>query len=199
MTPSPAPAPVRIRPAARDELPELAAIWAAAAVARRAAAGLPAAGLQAAGLQAARLPATDEQAAAESLLTARSELSSTFVLAAERDRLVGMAMAMQALHNDGAGPGEVPGLLHVSMVAVRPEAWGEGVGTGLVRAVLSAAGGRGFQRAQLWTHQSNARGRDLYARLGFARTGRNKLDDHGELIEHFECSIDPAIVTARSA
>lgn len=111
------------------------------------------------------------------------------MLAAERDRLVGMAMAMQALHNDGAGPGEVPGLLHVSMVAVRPEAWGEGVGTELVQAVLSAAVGRDFTRAQLWTHQSNARSRALYARMGFTRTGRNKLDDNGELIEHFECSL----------
>lgn len=185
MTLPPAPAPLRIRPARADELPELAAIWAAAAVARRAAAGIPAAGL----------PATDEQAAAESLLTTRSRMSSTFVLAAERDRLVGMAMAMQALHNDGAGPGDVPGLLHVSMVAVRPEAWGEGIGTELARAVLSAAVDRGYQRAQLWAHQSNARGRDLYGRLGFARTGRNKLDDHGELIEHFECSINPTMVT----
>lgn len=189
MTPSAAPAPLRIRPAAPDELPELAAIWTAASVARRAAAGLPAAGL----------PAADELAAAESLLTARSGLSSAFVLAAERDRLVGMAMAMQALHNDGAGPGDVPGLLHVSMVAVRPEAWGEGIGTELVRAVLSAADDRGYQRAQLWTQQSNARGRDLYARLGFTRTGRTKVDDHGEPIEHFECSIDPAITTAGSS
>ncbi len=176
MTRPPAPAQLRIRPATPDELPELAAIWAAAAVARRAAAGIPAAGLT----------ATDEQASAESLLTARSRLSSTFVLAAERDRLVGMAMAMQALHNDGAGPGDVPGLLHVSMVAVRPEAWGEGIGTELVRAVLSAAVDRGYQRAQLWTQQSNARGRDLYARLGFTRTGRSRLDANGEPIEHFQ-------------
>ena len=45
---------------------------------------------------------------------------------------------------------------------------------------------RGYERAQLWTHADNARAQRLYERHGFRRTGREKDDDLGEWIVHYE-------------
>ena len=44
-------------------------------------------------------------------------------------------------------------------------------------------------RAQLWTHAGNERAQRLYERRGFGRSGREKLDDAGETIVHYEVGL----------
>jgi ribosomal protein S18 acetylase RimI-like enzyme len=97
----------------------------------------------------------------------------------------GMAVSMQGLADDGAGP-PIRGLCHVGAVFVRPERWGEGVGGALVDAVLVEARSRGYDRAQLWTHTDNTRAHRLYESRGFRRTGREGEDDSGETIAHYD-------------
>jgi ribosomal protein S18 acetylase RimI-like enzyme len=46
-------------------------------------------------------------------------------------------------------------------------------------------GKRRFTRAQLWTHETNRRAQRLYERLGWAASGRTKIDDYGEPIRHY--------------
>jgi GNAT superfamily N-acetyltransferase len=96
-----------------------------------------------------------------------------------------MALLLQALDRDGASADPVPGLVHVSMVAVRPDRWGQGLGAVVLDAAQREARSRGFVRAQLWTHETNRRAQRLYARLGWVASGGTKIDDHGERIQHY--------------
>jgi len=109
----------------------------------------------------------------------------SFLFVAEDGDIFGMAVGMQGLAEDGAGP-PIEDLLHVGAVFVAPRFWGEGLGGRLVDAVLSEARSRGYGRAQLWTHADNARAHRLYERRGFRRTGRQKGDDLGKTIVHYE-------------
>ncbi len=93
--------------------------------------------------------------------------------------IVGMAVGMQGLADDGAGP-PIEGLCHIGMVFVAPDNWGEGIGGMLVDTVLDEARSRGYGKAQLWAHKDNPRARRLYERRGFGRSGREKKDDLGE-------------------
>ena len=112
------------------------------------------------------------------------ENPTAFLLVADgAEGIVGMAVGMQGLAEDGAGP-PIEGLCHVGAVFVRPNRWGEGLGGTLVDAVLSEARTRGYHRAQLWTHAGNTRAHRLYERRGFGRTGREGQDDLGETIVH---------------
>ena len=101
------------------------------------------------------------------------------------DGIVGMAVGMQGLADDGAGP-PIQDLCHVGAVFVAPGRWGAGLGGDLIGAVLSEARSRGYGRAQLWTHADNTRAQRLYENRGFRRTGREKHDDLGETIVHYE-------------
>jgi GNAT superfamily N-acetyltransferase len=111
--------------------------------------------------------------------------SAFLFVAGAADGIVGMAVGMQGLADDGAGP-PIEGLCHVGAVFVAPDRWGEGLGGGLVEAVLSEARSRGYGRAQLWTHADNARAYRLYQSRDFRRTGREKQDDLGETIVHYD-------------
>ena len=104
---------------------------------------------------------------------------------ADEGGISGMAVGMQGLADDGAGP-PIEDLCHVGAVFVAPGLWGKGLGGRLVDAVLSEARSRGYGRAQLWTHADNARAHRLYGGRGFLRTGREKADDLGETIVHYE-------------
>lgn len=116
---------------------------------------------------------------------AHMETPGAFFFVADTGGVSGMAVGMQGLADDGAGP-PVEGLCHVGAVFVVPDRWGEGFGGRLVDAVLAEARARGYERAQLWTHAANARAHRLYDRRGFRRTGRRKEDDLGETIAHYE-------------
>ncbi len=107
------------------------------------------------------------------------------VIADDSGTIVGMALAMQGLADDAAGP-PVPGLCFIAMVFVVPDRWGQGIGGRIVDAVLAEAGPRGYDRAQLWTQANNLRAQRLYEGHGFRRTGREMDDDLGERIVHYE-------------
>ncbi len=109
-----------------------------------------------------------------------------FLLVAEDvGEVVGMGLGMQGLADDGAGP-RIPGLCHVSAVFVAPDRWGEGIGGRIVDAVLTEARQRDYDRVQLWTHADNDRAQRLYESRGFRPSGRQKDDDLGEPIMHYE-------------
>jgi GNAT superfamily N-acetyltransferase len=109
----------------------------------------------------------------------------SFLFVADDGDISGMAVGMQGLADDGAGP-PIGDLCHVGAVFVAPERWGAGLGGELVEAVLFEARSRGYGRAQLWTHADNPRAQRLYEGRGFRRTGREKQDDLGETIVYLE-------------
>lgn len=116
---------------------------------------------------------------------AHMETPGAFLFVADAGGVSGMAVGMQGLADDGAGP-PVEGLCHVAAVFVVPDRWGAGLGGRLVDAVLAEARARGYGRAQLWTHAANGRAHRLYDGRGFRQTGRQKEDDLGETIVHYE-------------
>ena len=135
------------------------------------------------------LPEAEGQAlrSLTALARARGHVSNpeAFLLIAEdAGDVVGMALGVQALSDDGAGA-PVRGLCHVSMVFVAPDYWGRGIGGRLVDALLPEARSRGYDRAQLWTQSDNARARRLYEGRGFVLSGREK-DEFGERIVHYQ-------------
>lgn len=67
-----------------------------------------------------------------------------------------------------------PDLAYVQTLAVRRDAWGEGVGTGLLRALLAEADRRGRRSVALEVRADNDRAQRLYARHGFAEIGRRR-------------------------
>src|SRR3954471_13022412 len=82
------------------------------------------------------------------------------------DELVAMAVAMPALEDTARSRRVMPGMLHISSVASKPDRWGQGLGGRVVRALLSQGTRRGYARTQLWTHASNPASRQLYESLG---------------------------------
>ncbi len=107
------------------------------------------------------------------------------LVADDAGEIVGMVVGLQGLADDGTGPPD-PGLCFISMVYVTPERWGEGIGGRIVDAVLTEAHSRGYARAELWTHADNLRAQRLYEGRGFRLSGRQKEDDRGEWIVHYE-------------
>lgn len=110
-----------------------------------------------------------------------------FVVAEDESQLVGAAVGMQALDDEGAGP-PIAGLCHISTVVVAVERWGEGIGRDLVSAILVQAVNRGYESAQLWTQAGNERARRLYEGLAFRSSGRER-EHKGELIVHYQRSL----------
>jgi GNAT superfamily N-acetyltransferase len=155
-------ADARIRPGGPDDFEQAIAVWRAAHEARRSG--------------GTAMPSQEERGRRN---IARDD--SFLVVADDAGRIVGMALGMPALADDGAGA-PVPGLSHIAMVFVAPDRWGQGLGGGLVDAILERARAGGYTRAQLWTHATNVRAQRLYEGRGFARSGREKADDGGEVI-----------------
>lgn len=145
----------------------LLAVWRAAILARRRGRAVPA----------------DVEARVRQNLAAPEAMA---VMAREGERVVGMALGLPGRADDGAGE-TIAGLCHVASVYVLPERWGLGLGRVLLEELLRAARRRGYVRAQLWTQADNGRALALYRRLGFALTGREKVDgDLGDRILHLE-------------
>jgi ribosomal protein S18 acetylase RimI-like enzyme len=155
---------VVIRRAAPPDVTSAVAVWRAANTARRG--GTPA-------------PAEHEARVVGYV----AQPDAFLIVADDRGDVVGMALGMQGLADDGAGP-PLPGLCHVAMVFVAPDRWGEGIGGRLVDALLSGARSRGYDRVQLWTQLDNPRAQHLYERHGFRPTGREKKE-LGERIMHY--------------
>ena len=153
--------------------PELAAqaeaVWLSANQARLAALGIP-------------LGAVAE---GDDLIVRRLATGAFGVVATDRDEVVAVALAMDAIEDDGKGTDSVPGLMHVSTVAVVPARWGDRLGRLVLGDVLDEGRRRGYERAQLWTHESNLGAQRLYERTGWTPSGRTTMDDHGEAIRHY--------------
>ncbi len=104
--------------------------------------------------------------------------------------LIGMALSLVGRANDGAGE-PIPGLRHLTGVAVLPEHQGSGVGGRLLDAALDHAHSVGCDRVTLWTGRTNARAQRLFAARGFHPTGRTMPDDAGAAMVHFAVELDP--------
>jgi ribosomal protein S18 acetylase RimI-like enzyme len=98
--------------------------------------------------------------------------------------IIGTIMVVQGRDDEGAGP-PVAGLVHISLLSVAPDRWGQHIGRLLVEETINRAVARGFEQAQLWTHADNLRANRLYKAMGFRRSGRVKVDDWGELLVHY--------------
>lgn len=146
----------------------MAEVWTAATSARRRALGLSA---------GARSPTE------VALRLADDEVLA--LIAEDHHGAMAMGVAVPARTDDGAGQDLLPGLLHVSFVAVRPDVWGLGLGEGVVRALMDEGVRQGFTSAQLWTQETNRRKRRLYERIGWTPTDRTKVDDDGEPIRQY--------------
>ncbi len=101
---------------------------------------------------------------------------------------VGLLMLAQACADYGAGP-PIPGLAHISMVAVMPSHWGRGIGRTLMTAALTRAQSDGFAQIQLWVHDDNVRARQLYDSLAFCDTGESIADHQGNPIRRYVTKI----------
>ncbi len=101
-----------------------------------------------------------------------------------RPAVVGTILGVQGLDQDGLGPA-VPGLVHICLLSVAPDRWGQHIGRLLVEQMLLRAAAQGYRRAQLWTHADNLRANRLYKAMGFRRSGRVRVDDWGELLVHY--------------
>jgi ribosomal protein S18 acetylase RimI-like enzyme len=167
--------PVTYRTATPADADEIARLWTAANSARHAELGLP-------------VGAPD----AAAVVRGRLELPGTFAVLGERaGAAVAVAIALPALADDGASAELVPGLVHVSTVAVHPDAWGQRLGALVLARLLRTASERGFTDAQLWTHETNRRARALYERTGWTASGRTKTHDSGEPIRHYVLPLPP--------
>ena len=155
-----------LRPGGPDDIEAAIAVWRAANTARRGGRPIP--------------PAREEQ-----IRRAIAKPDAFLLVADDAGQVVGMALGMQGLAADGAGP-PIPGLCHPSLVFVAPDRWGQGIGGRIVDVVLADARRRGYDRVQLWTHADNVRAQRLYERRGFRRTGRALDDDGGERSVHYE-------------
>jgi ribosomal protein S18 acetylase RimI-like enzyme len=163
------------RVARRADAAAVARLWTAANTARQAEVALPLGPVAGA-----------NTAEAEQQVHLRLADPASFALLVEEDDdLLAMALVLQALAQDGASRDPLPGLAHLSMIAVHPDRWGQGLGALVLDLAQLNARKRGFTRAQLWTHETNRRAQRLYERLGWAASGRTKIDDHGERIRHY--------------
>ena len=102
---------------------------------------------------------------------------------AERNgAVVGMALGEPFREHDGSGAVR-PLWGHISMVFVRPDSQGTGVGTELLRGLVS---GGPWTHLSVWTRESNRPARRLYQGCGFVLTGESGTIRGGEVIQRWE-------------
>jgi ribosomal protein S18 acetylase RimI-like enzyme len=113
------------------------------------------------------------------------EEGARFYVAAEGERLVGMALSLRGRADDGAGE-VIPGVRHLTGVAVVPERQRMGIGRRLIATVLADAEHDRCQKVTLWTNETNTAALALFESLGFRPTGRRARDESGAQSVHFE-------------
>lgn len=114
---------------------------------------------------------------------------SWFLMADDGRESVGMALAMPAHEDTGAGP-PIPGACYLDLIYVLPDRWGKGIGGVLLDRVLDEARRRGYSRVQLSTHEDNERSHRLYRSRGFSPTGVARVNDAGARVGQWVRSID---------
>jgi GNAT superfamily N-acetyltransferase len=112
-----------------------------------------------------------------------------FLIADDGRESVGMALAMPAHEDAGAGP-LIAGACYLDLIYVLPDRWGKGIGGVLLDRVLDEARRRGYARVQLSTHEDNERSHRLYRSRGFSPTGDARVNDAGARIGEWVRSID---------
>jgi ribosomal protein S18 acetylase RimI-like enzyme len=110
---------------------------------------------------------------------------AVLLVAESGGRVVGMVLLLPGRDQDGAGD-LVPGLRHLTGLAVRPEDQRSGVGSALLDTALREAADRKATRVTLWTTVDNAAAQRLFVSRGFAPTGRSARDGGGTAMLHFE-------------
>lgn len=154
----------------------IARLWRIASAEHRTARGIP----------AAPASETARDAAQQQRVLGCLADPMTFAVVSEDDsEPVAVALAMPARAEGGVAPEPIPGLAHVSMLAVSPDRWGQGLGSAVLESTQTIAGERGFARAQLWAHETNRRAQRLYERLGWRPSRRTGIDEHGEPVRHY--------------
>ena len=178
---------VRVREAATADLEAAVALWTLSHVVRRNGRPLPEAHIASAHERMASpealvlLAQDSDDSAGESGCGPDGEPDKE----SEHDfGIIGTIMGIQGRDGEGAGP-PVAGLVHISLLSVAPDRWGQHIGRLLVEETINRAVARGFDKAQLWTHADNLRANRLYKAMGFRRSGRVKVDDWGELLVHY--------------
>lgn len=163
------------RVASQGDVALIAELWVAANVARQAELGLPLGPV-----------AGGDPAEAEHQVRRRLGDPASFAQLVEDDgELVAMALILQALDRDGASADPLPGLAHVSMVAVRPDRWGQGLGA------QGAGAGPAWRPTPGFHPRSIVDARNEPTRSAVVRTawlgdlGRTKIDEHGEQIRDY--------------
>lgn len=96
-----------------------------------------------------------------------------------RRRVEGRALFLAQVARQHAGlaagiAGDLSGEAELISMWVAPAWRGQGVGDRLVEAVLAWAAGERYATVRLWVADGNARAERLYARHGFASTGRKQ-------------------------
>ena len=112
-----------------------------------------------------------------------------FVIADAGGESVGMALAMPAREDAGAGP-LIPGACYLDLIYVLPDRWGEGIGGVLLDGVLDEARRRGYSRVQLSTHEDNDRSQRLYRSRGFSPAGDARVNDAGDRVGEWARNLD---------
>jgi ribosomal protein S18 acetylase RimI-like enzyme len=110
-------------------------------------------------------------------------------VAADRGRLVGMALLLAGRVKDGAGE-RVAGLAHLTGVAVAPPYRRKGLGSRIVSRAIADARGRGDSRMTLWVARDNAPAQDLFRQLGFEPDGRSASDASGREMNLLRAALD---------
>jgi len=113
---------------------------------------------------------------------------AVFLVLEEIGNPIGFALASPAREDWGTGK-IIPGLAHISSVAVKPSRWGHGFGRQLMGVLIEELARLGYLNAQLWTQPSNRRALRLYLSLGFWFTGDERKDDLGEHIGRYACNL----------
>ncbi len=109
------------------------------------------------------------------------------VVAVDDETVVGMAQSEPGRAKDGAG--EVgPGLLHLSMVFVRPEVQRRGIGAALVEALADLAWERGFRSVSVWSRTPV-----FYLACGLERSGRVQVLADGSTAEQLVAELEPPV------
>jgi ribosome-associated protein len=112
---------------------------------------------------------------AERLARVREKLDEGLVVV--DDELRGFALGEPGREDDGAGE-LVPGLLHVSMVFVHPDAQRQGLGLQLVESLADEAWDLGYRRVSVWSTTP-----EFYEACGLERTGRTQQIQAGTAIQ----------------
>ena len=165
-----------IRLAGPASVEDLARLWVDADQSRRASEPAPATPPKVPDLRAIR----------DRLAVLIAHAGTIALIARLKDEAAAMTVVVEGRAAEGTSPEPIPGLAHVTMVAVRPDLWGRHYGERVLRQAMDRARGHGYQRAQLWTPATNKQARTLYGRLGWTLSGRQQRSGDDEVLVHYE-------------